>query len=160
MRIYVDQGEGGQSKVPKFRVELRNAGEKDLLLNLGIMARGGKQQYPTAVSLILIDARSLQRLELNRPCQVVDAEKETLYLPLPVGASFSFPVDLDNYWVVTSKESDYKLKPGTYWLAAHLNGFIRKAQRSNGTVPWQTAPVYRELVDLETWLSPRPYQTK
>jgi hypothetical protein len=98
MRIYVDQGEGGQSKVPKFRVELRNAGEKDLLLNLGIMARDGKQQYPTAVSLILIDARSLQRLELNRPCQVVDAEKETLYLPLPVGASFSFSVDLDNYW--------------------------------------------------------------
>jgi hypothetical protein len=33
-------------------------------------------------------------------------------------------VELDNYWTATSKESDYKLKPGTYRLAAQLAGFI------------------------------------
>jgi len=34
-----------------------NAGEKDLLLNLGIMTRNGEQQYLTAVSLIIVDAQ-------------------------------------------------------------------------------------------------------
>jgi hypothetical protein len=54
MRIYLDQAATGQSKVPKFKVELRNVGERDVLLNFGIMARNGEQQYATAVSLILV----------------------------------------------------------------------------------------------------------
>lgn len=120
MRISLDQAAGGQSKSPKFRVELRNAGEKDLLLNLGIMSRDGEQQYPTAVSLILVDARGESQLfELKSPLQVSDAGRETLYLPLPVGATFSVPVDVDDYWAPTSK--DYTLKPGTYSLAAQFN---------------------------------------
>ena len=126
MRVYLDQAATGQSKAPRFRVELRNVGEKDLRLNLGITTRNGEQQYPTAVSLILADSQRLfQLIELRRSIPVSDVGKETLYLPLAVGATFSFPVDLDHYWAVNSKEIDYKLKPGTYWLAAHLNGFIR-----------------------------------
>jgi hypothetical protein len=118
MRVSLDPA-GGQSKSPKFRIELRNAGEKALLLNLGIMARNGEQQYPTAVSLILVDARGESRLlELKSP-QVSDAGRETLYLPLPIGATFSVPVDLDDYWAPTSKE--FNLKPGTYSLAARFN---------------------------------------
>jgi hypothetical protein len=92
MRIYLDPATG-QSKVRKFKVELRNVGEKDLLLNLGIMSRSGEQLYPTAVSLILVDSQRLfQLIELKRSLPDTAAEKETLYLPLPVGATFSFPV--------------------------------------------------------------------
>jgi hypothetical protein len=88
--------------------------------NLGIMSRDGEQQYPTAVSLILVDARGESQLfELKSPLQVSDAGRETLYLPLPVGATFSVPVDVDDYWAPTSK--DYTLKPGTYSLAAQFN---------------------------------------
>jgi hypothetical protein len=44
-----------------------------------------------------------------------------LFLPLPAGATFSFPVDLDDYWAPTSKDFDAsRLKPGTYWLAAQF----------------------------------------
>jgi hypothetical protein len=119
MRVSLDQA-GGQSKSPKFRIELRNAGERALLLNLGIMTRNGGQQYPTAVSLIVVDARGESRLlELKNP-QVSDAGRETLYLPLPIGATFSVPVDLDDYWAPTSKEFDTP-KPGIYSLAAHFN---------------------------------------
>jgi hypothetical protein len=121
MRVSLNQAEGGQSKSPKFRIELRNAGEKDLLLNLGIMTRNGGQQYPTAVSLILLDAQGKSELlELKRSLQVSDAGRETLYLPLPVGAIFSVPVDLNDYWTPTSKEF-YTAKPGTYSLAAQFN---------------------------------------
>jgi hypothetical protein len=153
MRIYLDQTATGQSKVPRFKVELRNVGENDLLLNLGIMSRSGEQLYPTAVSLILVDSqRLLQLIELKRSLPDTAAEKETLYLPLPVGATFSFPVDLNNYWAVNSKEFDYKLKPGTYWLAAHLNGFSRTGQRFSATIPGQPAFVF---VDASRMVTPQ-----
>jgi hypothetical protein len=125
MRIYLDQAATGQSKVPRFKVELRNVGERDVLLNFGIMARNGEQQYATAVSLILVDPQGEPHwLELKRTLLGSDARKEPLFLPLPVGGTFSFPVDLENYWAGTSNEINYKLKPGTYRLAAHLSGFI------------------------------------
>jgi hypothetical protein len=124
MSIYRDQANGRQSEFSKFRVEFRNAGHNDLLLNLGIMSRNGGQQYPNAVSLILEDAHGLpQRLELKKSFQGSSAGSEALFLPLPVGATFSFPVDLDDYWTPTSKESDSRLKPGIYWLAAQFTGF-------------------------------------
>lgn len=159
MRIYLDPATG-QSKVRKFKVELRNVGEKDLLLNLGIMSRSGEQLYPTAVSLILVDSQKLfQLIELKRSLPDSAAEKETLYLPLPVGATFSFPVDLNDYWAVNSKEFDYKLKAGTYWLAAHLNGFSRTGQRFSATIPGQPAFVFVDasrMVTPQTALGPPP----
>jgi len=160
MRIYLDQAATGQSKVPRFKVELRNVGEKDLLLNLGIMSRTGEQQYPTAVSLILVDSQRLfQLIELQRSLPVSAAEKEPLHLPLPVGATFSFLVDLDNYRAVNSKEFDYKLKPGTYWLAAHLSGFIRTGPPFSVTILGQPAFVFVRTSDMmtpQTALGPPP----
>ena len=35
VRLFVDPAETGQSKIPKFRVELRNVGDTGLLLDLG-----------------------------------------------------------------------------------------------------------------------------
>jgi hypothetical protein len=128
MRICLDQVTTGQSKVPRFKVELRNVGERDVLLNFGIMARNGEQQYATAVSLILVDPQGEPHwLELKRTLLGSDARKEPLFLPLPVSGTFSFPVDLENYWAGTSNEISDKLKPGTYRLAAHLSGFIETA---------------------------------
>lgn len=57
MRICLAQAAAAQSSIPKLRVEFRNVGEKDLLLNLGIMTGHGAEQYPTAVLLILVDAQ-------------------------------------------------------------------------------------------------------
>jgi hypothetical protein len=44
-RIPVDQAAIEQSKILKFRIELRNLGAKDLLLNVGTMSREGGRQY-------------------------------------------------------------------------------------------------------------------
>jgi len=51
MTIHLDQAEGVQLRVPKLRVELRNAGESGLILNLGVMLANGKKQYPNAIVL-------------------------------------------------------------------------------------------------------------
>lgn len=158
MRIY--PAESGQSKVAKFRVELRNVGEKDLLLNLGIMTRNGGQQYPTAISLILVDSKRLfqDQIVLQRSLPVSDTGKETLYLPLSVGATFSFPADLDDYWAVNSKESDYKLNAGTYWLAAHLAGFIADDRKFFTGGLGQPPRLVRtfDMVNPESGLGPPP----
>src|SRR5215469_4609908 len=153
MRISVDSYAIEQSKVPKFRVELRNVGEKDLLLNLGTKSLDGRHQYLTAVSLILEDEQGeLQWLELKRSVPVGDPGTETLALPLPVGAVFSFPVDLDDYRLATSKESAAQnLKSGTYLIAAHLHGFIRFVHFAE---PGQ--PHTFDTVNPETGLGPAP----
>ena len=66
MTIYLDRAEGVPSKAPKFRIELRNAAEKDLVVNLGMMLANGKMQYPNALVLILTDAqRKSRRLDLR-----------------------------------------------------------------------------------------------
>jgi hypothetical protein len=137
MSIYHDQAEG-RSEFSKFRVEFRNTGRNDLLLNLGIMSRNKGQEYLNAVSLILEDGQGEpQWLELKRSFQASDAGYTMLFLPLPVGATYSFPVDLDNYWAPTSNDFDAaRLKPGTYWLAAQ---FIRGFAGADGRVVIRTA---------------------
>jgi hypothetical protein len=86
LRIYLDPATG-QSKVPKFKVELRNVGEKDLLLNLGIMSRSGEQLYPTAVSLILVDSQKIFQLieQCCRKRNALSAASSWCHLLLPCG---------------------------------------------------------------------------
>lgn len=125
-----------RSSLPKFRVELRNVGTDDLLLNLGTSANG--RQYPTAVSLVLVDSKGeSQRLELKRFGASNAPGTKPLLLPLPAGASFSFPVDLRNYWALGHKEFNAELKAGTYWLQAQLTG-LEMSYR--GPVPGQRFP--------------------
>jgi hypothetical protein len=122
MSIYPDQASRADSKPPKFRVELRNAGESDLILNLGVMLANGKEQYPNAIVLTLIDAEGKsRRLDLREP-GFVAGRLDPLVLPLPFGSAFSIPVDLDKYWAAASNEFHYKLKPGSYSLEAQFTG--------------------------------------
>jgi hypothetical protein len=122
MRINLDQAESVQVKIPKFRVELRNAEESDLTLNLGIMLDNGRKQYPTAVFLNLTDAQGKsRRLDLIGP-PAVAGRVDAFVLSLPVGATFSMLVDLNKYLAAASKEYDYKPTPGTYSLEAQFTG--------------------------------------
>ena len=140
MRLFVDRVETGQSKIPRFRVELHNVGDAGLLLDLGTMTPDGARQYPTAVSLILSDAQGeTQRLELREPRQPNDAGKKKFLLPLPAGAAFSFLVDVHNYWTIASKQFDLSLRPGTYSLVAQFNAFaetnLREPLSAQGYMP-------------------------
>ena len=120
MTIYLD--EGAPSKVPKFRVALRNAGPNDLVVNLGMMLANGKRQYPNAVALTLTDAQGKsRRLDLREPGMIA-GRVDPFVVPIPVDATFSIPVNLDRYWPAVSNEFDYKLKPGTYSLEAQFTG--------------------------------------
>ena len=131
MTIYLDRAEGVPSKIPKFRVELHNAAQKDLVLNLGMMLANGKMQYANAVVLVLTDAQGKsRRLDLREPGAIA-GRVDPFVLPIPIGATFSITVDLDKYWAAESKEFDYKLKLGTYWLEAQFTGRSVSQQEAN-----------------------------
>jgi len=133
--ISVDLDKSGPSKMPRFIVELRNAGENDLILNLGMMLANGKKQYPDAVVLTLTDVRSgkARRLVNIREPMAIDGRVDPLIVPLPVGSTFSIPVDLSNYWPTAPTEPDYKLEPGNYRLEAQFIGRGVSQQEANLT---------------------------
>jgi len=131
MNVRVESEEVGEGKVPKFRVELQNSGEEDLILYLGFMLGGGRKQYPTKIVLILTDAQGkARRFNLIGPGGIAGA-MGPLLVPLPVGSTFSIPVDLGKYWAAASKEYEYKLKPGSYFLEAQFSGQDMTQQGAN-----------------------------
>lgn len=131
MTIYLDQQESVKSKAPKFRVELRDAGETDLVLNLGFMLANGKKQYPNAIILNLTDAQGTSRRLDLKGAGFVAGRLDPFIVPVPVGATFSISVDLDNYWAAASKEFEYKPKPGIYSLDAEFTGRGVSQQQAN-----------------------------
>jgi hypothetical protein len=43
--------------LPKFKVELRDSGDDDLVLNVGVMLANGKKQYPDAITFVVTDSK-------------------------------------------------------------------------------------------------------
>ncbi len=145
----LDQSEGTAPGLPKFQVQLRNVGERNLLLNIGSIAFAGREQYATAISLILIaPGAKPQFLLFLRPAEDPEAKPRPLLLPLPVGASFSIPVDLANYHAIGSNTRFPELKAGSYLIAARFIGFNMAAAAANlPLVPSRLLPVTEQPFD-------------
>ena len=120
--VFLDPDESGHGKVPKFRVELRNVGDDDIILDLGNII--GKKQNPENIAMTVFDARgrSLHLMDLTQPMYVA-GRVGPMFLPLPAGSRFSIAVDLARYWLppVTNDEFEKPLAPGTYWLQAQIS---------------------------------------
>lgn len=129
--VRIDATAENQSKVPKFRVELRNVGDHDLIFNLGITLANGSKQYPNAIVLTSTDSQGKARqFDLKEPAYIA-GRMDLLIVPLPVASTFPLPVNLGNYWAATSKEFEYKLERGTYLVEAQFNGRAVSQQRAN-----------------------------
>jgi hypothetical protein len=121
LSIVRDSSERPAGGAPKFRVELRNTGKDDLILNLGIMLANGRKEYPKAIVLIITDSEGKSRIFDLREPAFVAGRLDPLTLPLPIGATFSLPVDLANYWSAATQEFEYKLR-GSYSIEAKFTG--------------------------------------
>jgi hypothetical protein len=122
MAIYIDQTRVSHSNVPRFRVELRTVGKDDLLLNLGLMLANGEKQYANNISLTLIGAQGGSiRMHLDEPT-VIGGQIEPFVVPIPAGATFTLPVDLEERLRRTPPKFDGKLKPGKYAIEAQFTG--------------------------------------
>jgi hypothetical protein len=119
------------SNIPCFRLEFRNVGENDLILNLGMMLANGRKQYPSAVVLNITDAQGThRRFDLIGPSGIA-GRVDPYVLPLPVGGRFSVPVGLSKYFAAASKEYNYKFTPGSYWIEAEFLGKSVSERQAN-----------------------------
>ena len=116
---------------PLFRVELHNAGEQPLILNLGMMLANGKKQYANAVTLSLTDGHGRTTpLELLGPAFVA-GRIDPLVVPLPKGATFTLPVNLADYISPKNNVWQVTLTPGAYTISVAYAGVGVPQQQAN-----------------------------
>jgi hypothetical protein len=122
---------------PRFRVELHNAGDQQLFLNLGILVNSS--QFPTEIRFLLTDSDGkLLRLEMNLP-PVIGGRIDPMILPLPAGAKFSWPVNLWSYSAPRQRVYRLNLSPGQYTISAEYTGGVPQLiehHDMSGLYPW------------------------
>jgi len=109
---------------PVFRITLENIGDKDTVLNLGMMLANGKVHLPDAIHLILIDSSGKSR-ELHfsdRRYPGIAGRVDDYAVPLRAGSTYTLKLSLDDFWCPKTKEFKLKLKPGAYRIRSALTG--------------------------------------
>lgn len=113
-------------------VTFENAGDQDVVLNLGLMLGNGKILQPEALRVILTDgagqAKELHFVDKKHPG--IAGRVDDYALPLRAGSSFTLKLSLNDFWCPASKEFTLDLKPGRYSARAEFIG--RDAQYENG----------------------------
>ena len=115
---------------PEFYAALRNVGEADLTLNLGVMLANGKKQYPTEIRLLLTDSSGMRR-ELHVGSPRVAGRMDDFIVSLAAGACHSLRVRLKDYSNPDTKGFPIKLAEGQYQIAALYEGKGPKAVNSD-----------------------------
>jgi len=102
-----------------FRVDLENTGDKDLVLNLGMMLGNGRTLIPDAISLILVDSKGESR-ELLFSDPFIAGRLDDYIVPLRAGSKYSLRLSLDDYWCAKTNEFKITLQAGEYRIYAVL----------------------------------------
>jgi hypothetical protein len=116
----------------RFRVTFENTGDKDTVLNLGMMLGNGTALLPDAVGLVLTDSmgqtRELQFADKKHPG--VAGRLDDYAVPLRAGSSYTLTLGLNDFWCPKTKEFSFKLEPGKYSVRAEFAN--DKAQQEKG----------------------------
>ena len=134
--LYLDPQQTGTN--PQLRIGLRNVGSSNIFVTLGGHCGPGGIET-AAINLDLTDSQGQsQRLTYWKVVTGYCAGNATLYVvPLMPGASFSTPLDLNEYkyWSGATNTLEQGWKPGgTYFFLAELQGVLmgnRFLNRSN-----------------------------
>lgn len=115
---------------PEFQVMIRNVGEQDVSLNLGIMLangkplNGGKSLFPTNIRLNLKDAKGKTReLHLREPS--IAGRVDDYVVPLRGGSVYTLKLSLSQFWSPATKEFTSAL-PGKHQVSAQFEGGVAK----------------------------------
>ena len=111
--------QGYTNETPIFHVALENAGDKDVMLNLGMMLGNGKLLLPDTIHLILTDSRGESR-ELHFSNTRIAGRVDDYIIPLRSGSTHSLKLSLADYWCPQTKEFKINLKHGEYRIHAQL----------------------------------------
>jgi|SRR5208337_4194345 len=106
-------------------LEVRNTGPKDAVLNLGTMEANGARQHPTAITLVLTDAKGREHhAELAEPAGIASGWIGPFIVPLPSGASLKLPLHISKQiWYASGQLEDFEPNPKKhYTLQAQFTG--------------------------------------
>src|SRR5262245_64891789 len=83
-----------------LQLALRNVGDHDLTLNLGIMLANGKVQLPERVAIKFTDAQGNTRLFkfADKKYSVIAGRVDDYVVSLRVGSTYTLQLTLDQFW--------------------------------------------------------------
>jgi hypothetical protein len=118
-------------KLSELQVAVRNVGDHDVTLNLGMMMANGKFQLPDRINIEFKDGLGKTRVfkfgDLKHA--FVAGRLDDYVVPLRSGSMYTLTVTLDQFWCQETKEFTIPLTPGKNSLTAHFEG--KGAQRVN-----------------------------
>ena len=121
----------------EFRVAIENAGEKDAVLNMGLMMANGQVLLPTALFLTITDSQKAGR-ELSffsdRSSGRLSGKMDDYVVPLRRGATYIMAVDLSHYWAEATKQFPLRLLTGEHTVVARLAARGAQSWYSNGDI--------------------------
>ena len=107
-----------------FQLALRNVGDHDLTLNLGIMLSNGKVQLPNRVAIKFTDAQGKTRLFRfsDKRYGFVAGRVDYYVVPLRVRSTYTLQLTVDQFWCQETKEFSIPLLSGDNYLIAQFEG--------------------------------------
>ncbi len=137
----------GRTGTTELLFTIRNVGEKDIILNLGIMLANGKVQLPNRISLGLTDAggRTREFHFFDRRYAVIAGRVDPYVVPLRSGSAYTLRLGLDNFCYSNAYEWDdaSELSAGRYQIAARFEG-------NGATVSYLVAPSWAGKLQSNT----------
>jgi len=110
------------SKPTAFLINLHNSTNRDINIKIGITLGNGQKHYIDSVDLTLTTPDSrLLHLQPKGPAFIA-GRIGPLIVPLPAGATFSFPLNLDDCISIKEKIHKVVLSPGHYQLEVQYTG--------------------------------------
>jgi hypothetical protein len=104
---------------PEFEIAFRNIGPKDVVLNLGITLASGRQNFATAVRLVLVEGQGFRKeYGVQGPVFVAGRIDEYLVV-LQSGAVHTLRLKLSQCLVPQAKEEGIKLRQAEGSLQGH-----------------------------------------
>jgi len=105
----------------QFRVAIENAGERDVVLNMGLMMANGQVLLPTALFLTITDSQKVGReLSFISDGRRLSGKMDDYVVPLRPGATYTMAVDLSHYWAAATKQFPLRLLRGEHTVVARL----------------------------------------
>ena len=111
-----------KTNVPEFQVALRNVGEKDTTINLGIMLANGKKQEPDKIDFILTDANGKTHKFDFGSVMIVAGRVDDFIVPLRAGSIYTLRFSSEHFYSSGANESVSQLLSGKYKITAEFEG--------------------------------------
>ncbi len=105
--------EAKSGALPVVRLTVENLGPRDTMLILGTMQDGGGIQIPEVDLVVATEAGKTRYRYTDREHLNVGGNLDDYLVPLAVGSTYSFPIDLARFYVAAVPWPSKKLAPPT-----------------------------------------------